>query len=1154
MEAIATTPTRPDPVSRVALAKGAPLHIDPVAPTTLPDALRRTAREFPHKGIHLPQALGGAKIFTYPELLDRALRIAAGFRIQGLEVGAKAILQLDSLEDHFAVFWACQIAGIVPVTVAIAPTYAERNGIVDKLYNTWRLLGEPVIVTAERLEPSLKNLASLLSIPQLNTLCVEELRRAEPGTKFPPVKPEDVAFIQLSSGSTGVPKCIQETHRAIIAHIHSSTAFNGYSSDDVTLNWLPMDHVVPILTFHLKDTYLGCQQIHVPASQVLAEPLLWLDLMDEHRVTHTWAPNFGFKLVSDRLTRASGKHWDLSCVKFFMNAGEQVTVPVVRDFLDAVAPFGVRESAMQPAFGMAEVCTCMTYANQFNLNFGARRFLKSSLSKELEPAAEPGADTVEFVSLGKVTPGISIRITDANNELLPEKWIGRFQIKGPVVTPGYFQNDEANRDAFVGDGWFNSGDLGFIADGELFLTGREKEMIIIRGAKFYCYEVEDVVNSIPGVEPTFVATCGTNDPRTGTETLAVFFVPAGATEAASVAQAIRRQVTARLGIAPGFVVPLAKAKFPKTTSGKIQRTQLKKLLEAGEFREVVLSLERVMSSNDPTSARTEIEKQVAAIWEEVLGQTGLQSRAHLFELGGDSLKATQIASRIRERWQVDFPPYLLFDDAGTIQGMAQWITGNLDRAGANTPPAILPAPRNGILPLSYSQLRLWLADQIEPGTSLYNIGRTFELKGALDFSALERAINAIVERHEILRTVYRMEIMPEQEILPTIAVPLPRHELAHLMAGEQERVVSNLLSLEIARPFDLAEGPLLRVKLIRLGENKHLLLLTCHQIVTDAWSLGVFARELAELYSGFLTGEISPLPPLSAQYADYAVWQQRWLANAALEKQLAFWTKQLAGWPAPPRWPNNNSRTPSSNESNVKSLALEKSLLQDLRAFNVAENVTSYMTLLTVYKLLIAGWTNSSEVVVGSPESGRRRFETEKLLGCFVNMLPLRTRILPEATFRSLLHQVRNTTAQAFANADVPFEQIQSAAGRHEATRGGLFQVWFGPIDSLQPFSMGEVRVTPQPVFPPEAQFDLSCFVSETADSIRLFFEYKKQLMTSAQLNELLQQFQWLLSKFLNEPETLIRDCLERIVPPASCYSRAAARSDPLPSDHTVQI
>eukprot|EP00928_Gymnodinium_smaydae_P040923 TRINITY_DN27714_c0_g1_i2.p1 TRINITY_DN27714_c0_g1~~TRINITY_DN27714_c0_g1_i2.p1 ORF type:complete len:351 (-),score=73.07 TRINITY_DN27714_c0_g1_i2:59-1024(-) len=307
-----------------------------------------------------------------------------------------------------------------------------------------------------------------------------------------------------------------------------------------------------------------------------------------------FVPNFAFKLVADALRRhedASSLSFDLSCCRYWMNAGEQVTIPVCEEFLAATRPFGVVRRSMQPAFGMAEACTCMTYNNAF----------------DTAPASR--LDRSVFVNLGAPVPGIEIRIANSSDEVVDEEVVGRFQIRGDVITPGYLYNDEANREAFVGDGWFNTGDIGFIKDGALYLTGREKEMIIIRGANFYCYEVEDVVNALNSVEPTFTAAVSAHDPSTGTEGLAIFFVPrsssatatapgaTGASDqavvedgpggadslAASAAKEIRLELTRRIGLTPSFVVPLAASEFPKTTSGKIQRSDLAKALRGGRF-------------------------------------------------------------------------------------------------------------------------------------------------------------------------------------------------------------------------------------------------------------------------------------------------------------------------------------------------------------------------------------------------------------------------------------------------------------------------------------------------------------------------------------------------------------------------------------------
>jgi acyl-CoA synthetase (AMP-forming)/AMP-acid ligase II len=592
-----------------AQASGGPLELPADAPRTLSAALVHTARTWPERGVRCLQEDGEEVHLSYPELLLRARRVLSGLRAAGLKPGDRVILQMDRLADHFVCFWGCVLGGFIPVTVAIASTYEQRNSVVNKLWNVWKLLRGPCILHNEHLGAALSGVPALYASEgptpfAFRMLRAEALQRHEPAETFHETSPRDVVFLQLTSGSTGVPKCIQETHDGIIHHIHGSARFNGYSSDDVSLNWLPMDHVVPILTCHLKDTYLGIQQIHVRTPVILADPLKWLDLMAQHRVTHTWSPNFGFKLVSDHLARSPERRWDLSSLKFAMNAGEQVTLAVVNEWLRRLEPFGVKPRVMQPAFGMAEVCTCMTYQNDFSTNSGVHWVEKSSLGGLLREA-EPGSrEAIGFIDLGPVMPGVEIRITDSDNQVLPEGVIGRFQIRGAVTTPGYLENAEANREAFVGDGWFNSGDLGFIKHGRLTLTGREKEIIIIRGANFYCYEIEDVVNAVEGVEPTFSAAVAVQDPATGSETLAVFFVPAqGPAEPdAGLILRIREAVGRDLGISPGFVVPISRQEFPKTTSGKIQRTQLKKAFASGAFDTLLKRIDLLLGNANTVPA------------------------------------------------------------------------------------------------------------------------------------------------------------------------------------------------------------------------------------------------------------------------------------------------------------------------------------------------------------------------------------------------------------------------------------------------------------------------------------------------------------------------------------------------------------------------
>ncbi|WP_437282988.1 amino acid adenylation domain-containing protein [Sorangium sp. So ce375] len=578
------------PRRALAFSDGGPLHIPEGAPATLAEALLRAASG--PKGIRYVQPDGSTVFQSYAALLEEARALLAGLSRAGLGPGDRLLLQIDAQREALAAFWACVLGGIAPVIVAVPPSYEAPSGVLSKLRGAWHKLGRPRVLTARSLAASLRGAAASLGMEGLDVLPIEDLR-GDPGeARLHAIQPDDTAFLQLSSGSTGAPKCIRETHRAILLHAHAAARHNGYVADDVTLCWIPLDHVMALITFHLKDVCLGCDQIWARAEQILASPLRWLDLIERHQVTQTGAPNFGLKLLCDAIAGAPGRSWDLSSLRRFLNGGEQVTLGAIRELLRLAAPFGLRPEVMQPAFGMAEACTGVAYQDRFDLDRGARHVVKASLGGALAFRDAQDGSTVTFMDLGPPVAGVQIRIVDAENRILPEGVIGRLQLRGGVITPGYLDDPEANQAAFVGDGWFNTGDLGFLLEGRLLVTGREKEVIVVRGVNLHCHEIEDVAGGVPGVEPTLVAACAVAE-LGGAEELAVFFVPRdpAAAAAARIAEAVRAAVTARLGVAPAQVIPLERSDFPRTTSGKVQREALRKALAEGRFRRAVESVD-----------------------------------------------------------------------------------------------------------------------------------------------------------------------------------------------------------------------------------------------------------------------------------------------------------------------------------------------------------------------------------------------------------------------------------------------------------------------------------------------------------------------------------------------------------------------------------
>ena len=996
----------------------------------------------------------------------------------------------------------------------------------------------------------------------LRTTAVEPLKQNEPAIEIFPSRPEDLVFFQLTSGSTGVPKCIQETHRGIIHHIHGAQQFNGYKSENVSLNWLPVDHVVPILTSHLKDVYLGIQQIHVKSDIILSDPLRWLDLMHKHRVTHTWCPNFGFKLVSDRLAQLSqlSQHWDLSCIEFMMNAGEQVTLPVVSDFLARTAPFGIRPNAMQPAFGMAEVCTCMTYQNHFNVQDGVYRFKKSSLGSILQLAAANDPAAVTFVDLGPPVPGVEIRITDKENKVMPEGVIGRFQIRGAVVTPGYLYNDAANAEAFVGNDWFNSGDLGFILNGRLTLTGREKEMIIVRGANFYCYEIEDVVNSIDGVEPTFVSSSAVPDASTGTECLAIMFVPKSThgfspdgsptSQLVALTREIKARVAASLGINPSFVIPIERNAFLKTTSGKIQRSQMKKNFEAGEYHRILEQIKSASVVSSLAQAKDAIEEKLLRIWRELLtAQLGVKD--NFFAVGGDSLLAARVITRVCDTFNVELPLHVLFNGASTIEGMAEHI--RTSESKTQSIPAITPRADKSWAPASLGQQRLWLLDQINPGSPAYNVAAIVRLEGQLNFEALQSSLAALIERHETLRA--RFEVTRGQlcQLFDVPPICISRENLCSAewqsassgLTSEADRDLSRKSSLaadgqkadcqsalhfdtiyraaykEAAKPFDLRTGPLLRARLLSTDETEHYLLLTIHQTITDGWSLKLLFKELAGHYAHYGAGKAPSLAPLRIKYGDYAAWQHGWLQGQFLENQMNYWRKELSGELQEIDLPTDLSRPEIQTyiaDNQVHHLPAD--LSDALREFAKEKGTTIFMALLAAYQTFLSRIAAQDEIIVGTAIAGRNKTDLENLLGFFVNTVAMRASFLSNPTFSQLVAKTREKTLAAYQNQFAPFEKIvEELQPVRTGKRSPIFQVWFGAWENLQEQRAGDLTITPLRTFMPGAQFELSLFVIDRRE-IELVWEYRVDLFLPATITRFRAQFESLLRRLLRNPET----------------------------------
>jgi acyl-CoA synthetase (AMP-forming)/AMP-acid ligase II/NAD(P)-dependent dehydrogenase (short-subunit alcohol dehydrogenase family)/acyl carrier protein len=562
-----------------ALSDGGPLRSSEGLPSTLPQALKRASAT--PNGITYLQADGSETRQSYRELLKDAKRILGGLRKLGLKPTDPVIFQLDRNQDFIPAFWACMLGGFLPAPISIAPAYKEANSTVSKLCNCWELLDRPLVLTGAGLVREVASVAKLLGIKGFRVQNIAELRANPVDHRCHKSQPGDICLLLFTSGSTGHPKGVQQSHQSLLARSAATAEMNHFDERDISINWFPLDHVGGLVMFHLMDVFTCASQVQVPTEPILQEPLKWLDLIERFRATITWAPNFAFGLVNEREKEIAAGHWDLSTMRFVLNGGEAIVAKTARRFLELLEPHGLRSDAMHPSWGMSETCSGVVFSER------CRRDIIR--------------DEDAFVEVGAPIPGISLRIVDHARHLLEEGQIGSLQVKGLPVTSGYYKNLQLNREAFSPDDWFDTGDLAFLHEDLLTITGRTKDVIIVNGVNFYSHELEAFVESVEGIEVSFTAACPVRVSGANTERLAIFFSTAlhGWPNLLALMNAIRETLLRKTGVHPDYLVPLAQADIPKTAIGKIQRSLLREKFEAGEFTALLKEID-IHSANGNT--------------------------------------------------------------------------------------------------------------------------------------------------------------------------------------------------------------------------------------------------------------------------------------------------------------------------------------------------------------------------------------------------------------------------------------------------------------------------------------------------------------------------------------------------------------------------
>ena len=631
------------------------------------------------RAIHYLEGEHEERVVPFGELYERALGILWHLQKLGAERGDKLIVFLNRNEQFIDGFWAALSGGIIPVPLAVGISDEHRH----KLLRVARLLGDPFLYTdrknLERIGAFAASVGETATFERLKRRAfladsLDNVSRAGRPTR---VAPDDVAFIQFSSGSTSAPKGIVLTHRNLIANCRSCTAAAGFTENDVSLSWMPLTHDMGLIGKHIFMFANRIENHLMPTELFIRRPLLWPKFASERRATILSSPNFGYRHFLKVLGDRNLEGVDLSAARLIFNGAEPISVELCDEFMGRMAPYGLRRSAMFPVYGLAEATLAVTFPTPGSV-YTAMRFDRHRLAVGAPAgrAGEDARDALALMDVGRPIPGSEVRIADEQRAALPDGSVGHVLIRGENVTKGYYEAPEINARTITADGWLDTGDLGVVVDGDLYITGRAKEIIFVNGQNYYPHDLEEIAQRAGALELGKVVAAGCRPAGAETDELTFFILHRGSLEEfLPLAAEVTRLVNEHAGLEVAHVVPVKR--IPKTTSGKIQRVQLEEAFVAGEFADELVSLARLREAHHGhRDAGAGVESKIKAICDAALPDKRVEVDDNLFEIGASSLTLIQIHEELDKEYPGIVDLTELFDYP-TVASLAKHVESKL---------------------------------------------------------------------------------------------------------------------------------------------------------------------------------------------------------------------------------------------------------------------------------------------------------------------------------------------------------------------------------------------------------------------------------------------------------------------------------------------
>lgn len=1112
--------------------------------STFIDLLQYRASKTPDRTafIFLEEGESETARITYAELHQRARAIGAWLQLHKA-TGERVLLLYPSGLDYIASLFGCMYAGAVAV-----PAYPPRhNRTLDRLEGIIHDAQPAFALTTKDIQSKMESLdGDSTKLRRMNVVDTDRIDKSFAEFWFHPFLSErSLAFLQYTSGSTATPKGVMLSHANLLFNERLIQKIFQQTEKSVVVGWLPLYHDMGLIGSVLQPIYNGSSCILMPPTAFLQQPVRWLQTISRYHATTSGGPNFAYELCARKIDEEQKATLDLSTWNVAFNGAEPIRVESIEHFTKTFGPYGFTAKAFRPCYGLAEATLIVSGQKKSGPPL-VKRVEAEALTYDRVVQATDGTDHARpLIGCGHALGQELIIVNPETLTRCAASRVGEIWVSGRGVAQGYWNNPGETKAVFRaylanGDGpYLRTGDLGFKHKNELFITGRLKDLIIIRGVNHY---PQDIEHTVQRAHENLMNHRGASFSieADGEEQLAVVHElrPRRQTDFDELVRAIRHAVAREHGVNVSTVALVKPGAVPVTTSGKIQRRACRQALLANSLEVLKVWQESATGSDevsllagppwDATAIQAWLQTEIASRLRLRAGEVSMDRP--LAEYGLDSLAAVEIKHSIEKVLGVQLPLTSFLHET-TVQDLAAQAIARLTNYGPAGCALTHSDEASADALLSQGQRALWFVQQLAPESTAYSIVSALRIVSDVDAGALRRAFQLLTDRHAILRTTFPVVAgEPVQHVTDQVEVSFEELNASAWSAIELDQY----LDAEAHRPFNLETGPLFRIKLLKRDAREHVLLIAAHHIIADLWSLAILLQELGDAYKGV------SLPALNFNYADYVRWQDEMLASAEGDRLWSYWQRQLAGELPVLELPTDRPRPlVQTYRGTSLSFEIDATLTQQLKQLGQENGATLYMTLLAAFQVLLHRYTNQDQFAIGSLTTGRSLEGLSRVVGYFVNPVVVRADLSGTPAFETLLGQVRETVLSAFEHQDYPFATlVERVAPDRDPGVSPLFQTMFilqkAPVlndEGLAALALGRagarmevggLTLESMALDQRIAQFDLTLSATEVGGTLVSSLQYNTDLFEERTISRLVKNFESLLEEVVADPSRSI--------------------------------